>query len=350
MSPPSPAPKPAPNRIELVGWSLVVAGLGAAGLGAASTFLVPFVVACFLALLIGPAQTWLEQKGLPRPLGVILGLAAVLCALGLLGLLFARAGTSVASESGAYADRLREGWSELSAFAKDRAGVDLNQMVPDLGGMSGKILSRASSWLGTLNTFLGGLVFTLLHLGFLLGNRDRVKAKVERLAVRLAGSEEVAQETLQTLASNVRTYLWVKLCISVPTGLALGSVAWAFGVDFPLTWGILAFAGSFVPSIGPLVATIPPVVIAFLGLDPLTALAASLCMAGVLQISASVVEPTVLGDALNLSFPTIIMSIFVWGMIWRAPGLVLAVPLTACIVTLLLRSKRFEPLGELLKS
>ena len=210
------------------------------------------------------------------------------------------------------------------------------------------MVSRLSAWAGTVNDYLTGALFTFLYLAFFLAARDHVADKARRFVVDIAGDEEKGTEIVGAVDRQIRDYLWLKLLISVPTGLVFGLVAWAFGVDFPLAWGLVAFTFNFVPSIGPIVATLPPVVIAFIQLDPGLAAAASLALATVQTVSGNVIEPLVLEDRMDMSFVTVLLSIFVWGLIWRIPGLVLGVPLTACIIIVLKRSGRYASLGRLL--
>jgi len=100
------------------------------------------------------------------------------------------------------------------------------------------------------------------------------------------------------------------------------------GVDFAVLWGLSAFLFNFIPSIGPAIATIPPVVVALLTLGPGAALAAAIGCLVVNVVIGNVVEPRLMGEQLGLSTLVVFVSMLFWGWLWGPVGALLAVPLT----------------------
>ena len=181
-----------------------------------------------------------------------------------------------------------------------------------------------------------------MFLLFILGSRELFKRKVDRL-LEERFDDEGRDELLETIARQVQEYLLLKTAISLCTGAAVWMVAFAFGLDFAIVWGFLAFVLNYIPSLGPIVAATPPIVIAFLQYEHawLAALVSGLMLA-IQFVSGNIVEPKVMGDRLNLNIVAVLMSLFVWGLVWGFAGMVLSVPLTACLNIVMANSRRFK--------
>src|SRR5690606_13641326 len=94
---------------------------------------------------------------------------------------------------------------------------------------------------------------------FLLAEAPELVAKVRSIAKEGARIERVAHGL-----DDVNRYLEVKSVTSLLTGLLAGLVCTLVGVDFPFLWGALAFLLNFIPTIGSILASIPPVALALL--------------------------------------------------------------------------------------
>ena len=112
------------------------------------------------------------------------------------------------------------------------------------------------------------------------------------------------------------------------TGLIVTTMLWSLGVDFPILWGLLAFLLNYVPTIGSIIAAIPPVLLALvqLGLGP--ALGVAIGFVAINVIMGNAVEPRFMGRGLGLSTLVVFLSLVVWGWILGPVGMLLSVPLT----------------------
>ena len=183
---------------------------------------------------------------------------------------------------------------------------------------------------GSFFSFLGNLMWVLLFMVFILAERE---AFTRRL-IRILGAERAAPvlETTASVNQSVQQYLGLKTIISLLTGALVTVVLWLFGVDFALLWGTLVFIMNFVPTIGSIVATIPPIAITLFqtGSISKTVLVAVLLIL-IQIIVGNIIEPKVMGRGLNLSPLVVLLSLIFWGWIWGIPGMLLSVPLTAAI-------------------
>ena len=105
----------------------------------------------------------------------------------------------------------------------------------------------------------------------------------------------------------------------------------AFGVDFPLLWGLLTFLAHYIPSVGAVISVGLPTIFLFLQFSPGLALLIAI-LNGVLQfIMGNAVEPRIMGSSLDLSPLLVLIALLFWGFLWGPWGMILSVPITSSI-------------------
>ena len=152
----------------------------------------------------------------------------------------------------------------------------------------------------------------------------------------------------EAFADNINRYMAIKATTSLITGL----LAWAFlsivGVDHPLLWGLVAFLLNFVPNIGSVLASIPPILLALVQFGPLQA---GIVAIGYVAINVGIgagVEPRFLGRGLGLSTLIVFLSLIFWGWTLGPVGMLLSVPLTMTAKIALESSPQTRWIGTLL--
>jgi AI-2 transport protein TqsA len=137
---------------------------------------------------------------------------------------------------------------------------------------------------------------------------------------------------LHQIDKHLRVFLGIKAISSLAVGIGTALLLLAFRLDFAVIWGYLASILNFVPTLGPIASILMPVLFALVQFDgwvqPVVIAAA---LAAIHLGVSNFIEPKFMGERLNLSFYAIILSLFVWGWLWGAPGVLLAVPLTTSI-------------------
>ena len=197
------------------------------------------------------------------------------------------------------------------------AGLEpLGNMVKKLGG----------SFFG----FLGNTLWVLLFMVFFLAER----ASLSNRLLRAFGEEQgpAMLEAGQRINQAVQHYLGLKTLVSAITGLLVWLILFLFGIPFALLWGLLAFVANFIPNIGSIVASLPPIVMALFATgSPGKTLVVGLLIGTVQMTVGNFLEPRLMGRGLNLSPLVVLLSLFFWGWMWGVAGMLLAVPLTAAI-------------------
>jgi Predicted permease len=127
----------------------------------------------------------------------------------------------------------------------------------------------------------------------------------------------------------------MQLALNAAFGLIIGVGLWAIGVPSAPLWGLLAMVLRFVPYIGAVVAAIFPLIVAT-AVDPgwsMMLMTAALFLI-VEPLIGHVIEPMVYGHSSGLSPVAVVVSATFWTWLWGPIGLILATPLTVCLVVL----------------
>lgn len=320
-------------------------------LRATATMSVALVLSLMLAVLFSPIMDRAQARGIPAWVASLAVLAMLLLILTGVGGLFYISAAQVAEQWDTYADKANAAHQQLSQLSHEYLNTRLPKRIffqkkPPVE----QIVSQVSWGFGSLVNIGSAGIFVLLFLGFMLNARDMLRAKLLRaIDMSRLGRGDRAAPVLEHVAEQVRVYLYLKAIISAGTGAAFGVVAAVTGLDFPLVWAFVGFVLNFVPSLGPIVASIPAIAVAFFQFDsPVYAFMVSFLMSSVQFISGNVIEPMVLGDRLRLNFIVVLVSISIFGLMWGFAGMVLAVPITAGLATVLRHSDAYRPVAELL--
>lgn len=333
---------------------VVLVGVGLV-LSLARQFMIPFALALLFAVALNPVSHFLSERwsfpGWATGLVALVIVGALASGVGIVAYLgFAEVATALpeyhakidaAAENGLLGVEGVLG-EDLTASLDLDGGVDSLIEVESVGEMARNIAGSSLS-------FLGGLGLTLMFLLFFVATRDTLVDKLRALLRSRGFDEDEADQTLSDISDQITRYLWLKTAICVVTGGLFGLAAWLGGTPFPVFWGFVAFAFNYVPSIGPPIASILPIVLTLLTFDSLAwAIGLSAILASIQLISGVVVEPKLLGDRLDLNVITVFLSLLFWGLVWGPMGMLLGVPLTGIIHIVLDTSPRTRDIAELM--
>lgn len=318
-------------RALVVAVALAVLALLAARL---RTIVLPLLVGLFLATLLhGPAR-WLWERGIPRALAA---LAVVVGALALLAGAVAVVVPPVAEEFG-----------ELDVSIEGGVERVTNWLVDGPLGLS---QSRVSDWrerafeegrsqaANVLGGLLGGAflvvevvaatLLTIVILFFYVKDGDRlwpwvVRLFPERVRERVDHIGEIAWTTL---AGYLRGIAIVAFADAALIGIALVII----GVPLVLPLVLLTFLGAFIPIVGAVVAGFAAIMVALVSNGFLAALLVLVAVVGIQQLEGNVLQPFVVGRAVELHPLAILLAVATGAIVWGVVGAFLAVPLAAVL-------------------
>ena len=318
-------------RFMLLAASFVVV---ISGLRAASSVLVPFMIALFLALISLPLMNGLMRIGLPRPLAVLLTIVTALLALAVVTVIIGGSLRGLTDE----APRYRAG---LDAFV-DRGEAWLAARGLELPGGIGRQLFNPGDALdlvtGTLRgvtAVLSNLLLVLLTVAFILLEAAGFPTKVRAALAQSNVDGGDGWARFANVREEIQRYLGIKTAVSLATGSIVAAAMAILGVDFPLLWGLIAFVLNYIPARGAIIASIPPVMLALVQHGPSRALAVAVVFIAVNALLGNFLEPQLMGRRLGLSALVVFMSLVFWGWVWGPVGMLLSVPLTMVIKIML---------------
>ena len=128
-------------------------------------------------------------------------------------------------------------------------------------------------------------------------------------------------------------------------------ILFAFGVDYAVVWGLIAFLFNYIPYLGSFVATVLPVLLSLVQFENQGLTLAILVLLLVMQNAIGyLIEPRLAGKRLDLSPLVIILSLAFWGSLWGIVGMILAVPLVVTIKSILEQTAPTQPLARMLSN
>ena len=322
---------------------LVVVAVGVV-LKYAGSVILPLIIAWLFSYLIGPVVNYMTQRKVPTTLAVFFILVILLGIIYLSGtFLYARI-TAFAAAYPRYHARMTEliatVTSQLNLGFDPLAGINWGQNI-------GRFLMTLS---GSVFSFASKLVLVVVFLFFILLGKPFFKYKILK-----SFSQEKANQLSEitfSITAQIRRYLSLQFLISSVTGFLVWFVLELIGVDFAITWGAMAFFLNFIPTVGSIVASIPPILLALVQFYP-SIWPGVLTLISLLTIQLSIgngIAPKVLGDQLNLSPVVILLSLLFWGWLWGIVGALLSVPVTAAIKIVCENIEPLHPISVMMGS
>ncbi|MCJ2117990.1 AI-2E family transporter [Methylobacterium sp. J-001] len=349
-----------PVIVALASTLLVVSIMAALYLG--REILVPVTLAILLSFVLVPAVRILRRIRVPRAAAVLL--VVVIVFGGLFGI-----GSLIASEASQLAADLPRYTQVMSTKIKDLRGATAGtgtlsrmvDMVQDLSatlqppaaievkGQPGtrthpltvEISPARASVVETFQTFAGPILHPLATTGliliftiFILLQREDLRNRAIRLA---GGSGDLRRVTaaIDDATSRLSRFFLAQLALNIAFGVVIGVGLWLIGVPSPTLFGVLAAILRFVPYIGAAISALLPLILAA-AVDPgwTMVIATAALFLVVEPICGHVIEPLLYGHSTGLSPIAVILAATIWTFLWGPIGLVLATPLTVCLVVL----------------
>lgn len=314
-------PKTADVLIILAAFVIVVAGMSAA-----KSIIVPFLLAAFISIISSPPLFWLEKRRVPKWLALLIVLFVILSVLLLIAGLVGSSVNDFSNNVPAYEAKLEEQVNVFLDWLK-QAGIDVSRLELNKVFNSATIMNLIASLINALGGVLTNGFLILLTVIFMLLEAASIPAKLHAIF----RDPETSLGHLNHFISSVNRYMLIKTAISFSTGAFVGIFLTIMGVDYPLVWGLLAFALNYVPNIGSIMAAVPAILLTLIKLGAGRALGVTIGYLVIGMIMGNIIEPRVMGRGVGLSTLVVFVSLIFWGWILGPVGMLLSVPLTMTV-------------------
>ena len=217
---------------------------------------------------------------------------------------------------------------------------NLQWALPTLMEKLWGILKKSIGGFLGVTGFLLSLILVPIYLFFLLNEKPRIEKRwKDYLPLRASPLKDEVAEVLSEINKYVTAYFRGQLLVCLVDGILIGTALTLFGLNFAPLIGVIVVILTMVPYIGIIICWVPAVLIAaFQWGDWWHPIGVTVIFIVVQNLEGIFYAPRIVGDSVGLHPMTVIVSIFVWGLIIGGVlGPLLAVPLTATIKVLLAR-------------
>jgi len=345
-----------------VAHGLTIAALIICFLYLAGLIVQPLVIAALLSFILAPVMRRLRIWGVPKVVSALFSVALTLTAIGALGATLVMQGRQLAEDLPKYENNLRakiQGLSgaPIASGVLERASGTLRDLRNELNRTENsdpspsvahegakllpvevhqpepKGLEALANLVRPLLSPLASSALVVLFLLFLLLQREDIRDRL----LRIAGTADLQRSTaaLDDAATRLGRFFLMQTLLNSGFGIFIATSLSIIGVPNAVLWGILAGLMRFVPFIGSLIAAFFPVAVAA-GADPgwsMAVMTAALFMVST-PAAGQIIEPLVYGQRTGLSPVAVVLSTLFWTLLWGPIGLLLATPLTVCLVVL----------------
>ncbi len=179
------------------------------------------------------------------------------------------------------------------------------------------------------------MILITIYMIFIFLEQRYFLKKIAR-AIEEGPKHDNLLKVFRSIDADIRTYIGVKTLISLLTAVISYFIMSLVDLDFADFWALMVFILNFIPSIGSIVATILPSMLALVQFDTLTPFFIILFTIGTTQILiGNILDPNLMGHRLNISPLVIVLSLLLWGFLWGVPGMFLGVPLMVMLMIVL---------------
>ncbi len=332
--------------------------------------LIPLAFALTITFLLTPAVVFLERLRLGRTISVLAAMLGSVAVAGGIGWIIASQLIDVANQLPQYRENIE---AKVSAFRVPvtgqlgHAAASVQEIVRELGKPPAPpapavppgpkprqttlpapqseptpvqvVQTPSTGWeklrdLGAaILAPLGRAGMVVIFTIFMLLKREDLRNRL----LRLAGLSQLnlMTQALHDAGNRVTHYLRLQFLVNAVFGILFGCGLYWIGVPYAALWGVVAGILRIVPYIGTPIAALLPVALSLAVFDGWSKPALVFGMgAGLEVIIANAVEPWLYGAHLGISSLALLVSSVFWAVLWGPAGLILATPLTVCVVVL----------------
>ena len=312
-----------------------------AGLKAAQTIVVPFLLAIFITVLVSPLVLYVQKLRVGRVFSFLLVTFAFVAIMVFFGSVIFDA----IKEFSARLPELQAKFNDVLQGISTRLvrfGVEFD--VQGLGVDPNEVAAQISTLLRKTGSIVSTGFFIFIMVSFMVFESSMMDEKIRYFSQR----SHATHTFVKKFASNLKKYLLIKTIASACTGALIGLGLWVLGVPYAALWGILAFVLNFIPTIGSIVAVFPTLFVTLSTMDISYSVWTIAIYLAVNVAIGNIIEPRFLGQGLGLSTISVLAGLLLWGFVLGIGGLFLAVPLTMSIQIALASNDKTKSIATLL--
>jgi predicted PurR-regulated permease PerM len=318
----------------------------------AQSVLVPVALALLVTFVLSPPVTFLQRR-IGRVPAVLVTVILVFTTLGLAGWGVAAQMSKLAGDLPGYRANIRQKVADIRGATHGRSMEQVQETVNEIqkevagtqaprGNARDPVIVQSQqvssltdlpSWVGPAVGPLSTAGFVVTLVIFMLLEREELRGRLIGLIGH--GHLAVTTKAFDEAASRVSRQLLMQTLVNVIYGVTIGAGLWALGAPYPLLWAALGAALRFVPYLGPIAAAAGPILVSLAALPGWTRPLSVIGLFVAVELFTNLVLETVLyAGAAGVSQVALLVAVAAWTWLWGSLGLLLATPLTVCLVVL----------------
>jgi len=320
----------------------------------------PFFIALGIYFVLKPGSDFLSNSGFPLILSYLTMVLFTLLIVSSASFIAYQQANDLAQDEekmNLYNTKLEQKWSDLKqspllgSMLSSDSDTTNSTLVEDLADMGlleddEQLSDVALGMLANVGGFMTTCVTVIFFLIFIIFEASLLPGRIER-AWPDGGSQKV-QIMRSKIEASVNTYIIVKTGVGAGTAICAGLILLFFGIDLWFTWALLTFLFNYVPYIGSLIATIPPIILGLILLEPNALALMILLLLSNQQIWGQIIETKWAGRALDLSPVLLLLVTAISFAGWGILGMILAVPFAVIIKIILENIEATQPFAILM--
>lgn len=302
----------------------------------AKVVLIVLLVSILLAFMLGPIVDGLQRIKVPRPVGALVALLLVFALLWGISLFFYSRAVDFVQDLPKYSEKIRESIGRVRQQAQ-KLQKTKETMLPETKEEKAAVrVTQQTGWAEVLTKGVGtvwDVVLTIFFIPFLVYFMLTWQEHVRAATVMLFRLEnrQTAYVTLGRISAMIRSFIVGNVLMGLFLSIVSTIVFAILQLPYFYFLGFISGFLSLVPYLGVVLAMVPPLVAGLGQLRGGGMLAIAITVLGLHLFAINVLYPKLMGKRLQLNPLVVTVALLLWGWIWGAMGLVLAVPITAAL-------------------
>jgi len=300
-----------------------------------SFIFIPLVFSMFIALLFLPIMRWLNKKKVSKPVSILIVILIFIGALKIGGELIQITSKEIMSTDTVFIHQAETKMEDLLVLMEEYLGIPYSSDENIINNLISKesVMSNFGPTLDFLGDTITMILMTVFFVVLWLAESINVQKLMNHTILK---QKHTSVKTFMKVEKDLIKFIKVKFLVSLFTGIGTGLACVFFEVNFPIFWGLFAFAINFVQMVGSIITVVFLSLFAFVQLDPSsTLLFFIISITGVQVLFGSILEPIFMGKSFSINIIAVLVMLMFWGYIWGVPGLIMAIPLTVFIKIIL---------------
>jgi AI-2 transport protein TqsA len=304
-----------------------------------SIIFIPLVFSLFFALLTYPLLRWFHKRKVPKILSLVIVVVLIAASLVIVVKLTQMASREILAANTDLLAKVQiklkmailslEDFLRLKELGKEGLIVSSIQDID----IAGNLLKYTGSAMNRLWELITMILMTVFFLVLILAGSVNVQ---EILNKTIYHQSYKSIRILKRIELSLITFIKVKFFINLATGIAIWLACLYFEIEFPLFWGLLAFALNFIQFIGTVFIVILLALFGFVEIDNPGVLWLFILTITCIMVSlVTILEPIFMGRSFSINTITVLVMLMFWGYLWGIAGLILCIPISVFLKSIL---------------